>query len=568
MIRSPLPVTAGDRHTALRHEPPFVHENLELRKTPPVHGIHSTPSLPGPPSTAAPSSSPVRRSSETVRGSRRLRGLLVASDAIWTAAGWSIVALNSGRGSIWTIRRALVLPIFVVVTLIVIAANKLYRARVCSVRALELSTMFRAELMTVGILTFLDDRLATDVGFGRIALAAFFGFVLLMLGRAGYRGHLHRARTEGRHAWPVLLVGTGAEARDLDRLLADRPELGYDVVGVVGDADEATRQGFSAPFLGPVLETIHSARKCGATGVIVAPSSVSFAELNAVVRDVLDEGMHVQMSGGLAGFASNRLRANPIGREAAFYLEQVTLTGWEARVKRALDIVLSSLLLIPAVPVMLTAAVLIKLTDRGPVLFRQQRIGRDGRPFTMLKLRTMVVNAEAKLAELMAQNERAGPLFKLQDDPRFTKIGRFLDATSLNELPQLLNVLRGEMSLVGPRPALAREVATFGDRLLMRHRVRPGITGLWQVEERDSPSFESYERCDVFYVENWSVGLDIAILTQTMGEVARRGAAMLARRSQLLSTEPLTAVDQELIGRNIGAVAGQGIASAATNRTG
>ena len=477
----------------------------------------------------------------------------MASDALQSASGWTLVAVTSGRGSLWSVARAGVLPVFVIVSLVVIAANKLYRARVCSVRALELSTMLRAELMTAGILTFLDDRLNTEVGFSRIALAVFVAFILVMIGRSGYRGHLRRARTEGRHAWPVVLVGTGDEARDLDRLLADRPELGYDVVGVVGDRAEAAAQGFSAPFLGSVPDTIITARASGATGVIIAPSSVNFAELNAVVRDVLDEGMHVQMSGGLAGFASNRLRANPIGREAAFYLEQVTLTGWEARMKRALDIVLSSLLLLPAAVITLGAAIIIKLTDGGPVLFRQQRIGRDGKPFTMLKLRTMVVNAEASLAELMAKNERTGPLFKLEDDPRFTEIGKFLDATSLNELPQLLNVLRGEMSLVGPRPALAREVAAFGDRLLMRHRVRPGITGLWQVEERDSPSFESYERCDVFYVENWSVGLDIAIMTQTVGEVARRGLRMLTRRPETRSPRGPSGGDMDALGREVGA---------------
>ena len=444
----------------------------------------------------------------------------------WVAVGWGIVAVASGHSSIFSASRLGALPVIAVVTSVVIAANKLYRARVCSVRALEMSTMFRALVISAGLLSFLNDRLHAGLGFTRIAVGAGTSFVLIMLGRSGYRAHLRRARTEGRHAWTVVLVGTGDEARDLDRLLADRPELGYEVVGVIGDPLEASARGFCAPYLGPVSETIRWARTSGATGVIIAPSSVDFAALNAVVRDLLDDGMHVQMSGGLAGFASNRLRANPIGRDAAFYLEPVSLSGWEVRVKRGIDIVLSLILLVGALPLMAIAALFVKLTDRGPVFFRQTRIGRDGQPFTMIKLRTMTVNAEARLAELMAQNERTGPLFKLDDDPRFTRIGKLLDATSLNELPQLFNVLRGEMSLVGPRPALAREVASFGDRLLMRHRVRPGITGLWQVEERDSPSFESYERCDVFYVENWSVGLDVAILAQTVGEVARRAWKM------------------------------------------
>ena len=165
--------------------------------------------------------------------------------------------------------------------------------------------------------------------------------------------------------------------------------------------------------------------------------------------------------------------------------------------------------------------------DGGPAIFRQTRVGLDGKPFTVLKLRTMVVDAEARLAEVMSQNERIAPLFKMENDPRFTRLGRFMDATSLNELPQLWNVLRGQMSLVGPRPALEHEVANFNDRLLLRHRVKPGITGLWQVESRDAPSFADYERCDVFYVENWSVRLDLMIIFQTLIEVGRRAVALL-----------------------------------------
>jgi lipopolysaccharide/colanic/teichoic acid biosynthesis glycosyltransferase len=165
------------------------------------------------------------------------------------------------------------------------------------------------------------------------------------------------------------------------------------------------------------------------------------------------------------------------------------------------------------------------------VFFRQQRVGRDGEPFTILKLRTMVVDAEARLAELVSQNQREGILFKLANDPRITPVGRILRATSLDELPQLINVVRGDMSLVGPRPALPVEVAQFDEELLARQRVRPGITGLWQVEARDSASFQAYQRLDLFYVENWSVSLDLAILLSTVQTVAVRAARALRRRS-------------------------------------
>jgi exopolysaccharide biosynthesis polyprenyl glycosylphosphotransferase len=330
---------------------------------------------------------------------------------------------------------------------------------------------------------------------------------------------------DGRFTRSVMLVGTGDEAYELHKMLADEPELGYRVVGVVGRAHEVAERHFSVPYLGAATDAAMIAREQGVLGVIVGASSLSFRELNHVVRSLLDAGIHVQVSGGLLGVDSSRLRANPIGREAAFYLEQVQLSGWQSRVKRALDLVLASFGLVLAAPVIAAFAVWVKKTDGGPAFFKQQRVGRDGKPFTMLKLRTMVVDAEAKLAELRKLNERSGPLFKMENDPRFTRVGKLMDATSINELPQLWNVLKGDMSLVGPRPALAREVATFNDRLLQRHRVKPGITGLWQVESRDDPSFADYERCDLFYVENWSIRLDIMIMLQTFVEVAKRATS-------------------------------------------
>ena len=183
---------------------------------------------------------------------------------------------------------------------------------------------------------------------------------------------------------------------------------------------------------------------------------------------------------------------------------------------------MSSLLLGLTSPLFAVIAVAIKATDRGPVLFKQRRVGRDEHEFEVLKFRTMVVDAEARLAELQAANARSGPLFKMAVDPRVTRVGRFLRATSLDELPQLINVVRGDMSLVGPRPALRREVEQFPDRLRQRHGVRPGITGLWQVEARDNPSFDAYERLDVFYVKNWSLALDIVIMLGTVEQLVMR----------------------------------------------
>jgi lipopolysaccharide/colanic/teichoic acid biosynthesis glycosyltransferase len=224
----------------------------------------------------------------------------------------------------------------------------------------------------------------------------------------------------------------------------------------------------------------------------------------------------------------NRLRVLPISYEPLLYVEAVRPSRYALAVKRLLDVVLASLALLVALPVLACAAVLVKLGDRGPVLFRQQRVGRHGDLFVFYKLRTMTPGSDAKLDEVWDRNTRRdSPLFKDPSDPRRTRVGRVLEATSIDELPQLWNVLRGDMSLVGPRPALPHEVAQFDDELLRRHSVRPGITGLWQVEGRDNPHFSQYRRLDLVYVENFSLALDAVILSLTAQIVLARAAAKL-----------------------------------------
>jgi exopolysaccharide biosynthesis polyprenyl glycosylphosphotransferase len=198
--------------------------------------------------------------------------------------------------------------------------------------------------------------------------------------------------------------------------------------------------------------------------------------------------------------------------------------GWQAIAKRALDVVVAAVALLLVAPVLLVLVVAVR-RDGGPALFRQERVGKDGVRFTVLKLRTMVVDAEARVAELRERNEADGPLFKLRDDPRVTPIGRLLRKTSLDELPQLLNVLRGEMSLVGPRPALPSEVEEWDDELHARLDVKPGITGRWQVSGRSDADFATYRRLDLSYVEEWSLLVDLAILLRTIPTVLfARGA--------------------------------------------
>ena len=247
------------------------------------------------------------------------------------------------------------------------------------------------------------------------------------------------------------------------------------------------------------------------------------------VDGALAANLHVQVWPGLYGLSSRRARMAPISGVPILYVEPKKVSTWQRFTKRGMDLVLGTLLVVLTAPLVGLAALAIKLTDHGPVIYRSQRVGRLGSPILVLKLRTMVPDASKMMVNISELNERTGgPLFKATDDPRVTKVGRILRATSIDELPQLWNVLNGTMSLVGPRPALLDEVEHFDPELRRRHDMRPGITGLWQVEARDNPSFSAYRRLDLSYIDNWSLGLDIAILASTVHELAVRGLKTFA----------------------------------------
>jgi exopolysaccharide biosynthesis polyprenyl glycosylphosphotransferase len=234
----------------------------------------------------------------------------------------------------------------------------------------------------------------------------------------------------------------------------------------------------------------------------------------------MDVDLH--LSTGLLGVAASRVAVQRFGDAPVLGLRRVELTGFQQTVKRAFDLVVAGLLLVALAPVIAACALAVRLDSPGPVLFRQRRVGRGGREFTMHKFRSMVPDAERHLAALVPRNQADGPLFKLRGDPRVTRVGRVLRAWSLDELPQLLDVLRGDMSLVGPRPPLRGEAANYGAWLPNRLRVKPGVTGLWQVSGRHQLSFEDYVRYDLFYVENWSLVMDLFIFLRTIPTVLRR----------------------------------------------
>jgi len=264
----------------------------------------------------------------------------------------------------------------------------------------------------------------------------------------------------------------------------------------------------------------------GVVGVIVSLSSVDHDDVNTLTRRLTDDGYHVALSSLLTDIDVNRLRPQGLGERTMVYVEPVLRGGWRAVAKRAFDLTVAFMILILSAPLWVIAMIAIKLDGRGPVFFRQERVGRYGAPFTMTKFRTMEVDAHARRAELADKNEADGPLFKMADDPRITRVGGILRKYSIDELQQLFSVIVGDMSMVGPRPALYEEVDDWDESLRERLRVLPGLTGMWQVSGRSSTSFAQYKRLDLYYVDNWSLTHDLRICVRTVGTVlSRRGAA-------------------------------------------
>jgi exopolysaccharide biosynthesis polyprenyl glycosylphosphotransferase len=322
------------------------------------------------------------------------------------------------------------------------------------------------------------------------------------------------ARRRGFARHDMLIVGTSAAADDFARLIGEHPQLGLEVIGYVGPRPAKRR--LDAPWLGPTeaIERVLHERVVDEVAICLPLGDWPLVE--AITRICAEEGKVVRVPAGanpprIAGatvetFADLTLQSIVYGPDRALNL----------LCKRLIDIALASVGLIALSPVLVGVAVAIRAAHGSPVIFRQRRIGLHGRVFEIVKFRTMVPDAEVRLAELELRNEIHGPAFKLSGDPRITRSGRWLRRTSIDELPQLWNVLRGDMSLVGPRPPLPGEVARYDVWHRRRLAMKPGITGLWQVSARHAEDFNRWVSIDLDYIDRWSLWLDVKILARTI----------------------------------------------------
>jgi exopolysaccharide biosynthesis polyprenyl glycosylphosphotransferase len=390
----------------------------------------------------------------------------------------------------------------------------------------EYRRVLSATLSTIGVVAVTLMIFRPEYARGYLALAFPLGLVFLMLGRSGCRRVLNFYRRRGRCVTSVLAVGNPVAVKSLVQSLDRTWWYGYSVVGVclTGRHSGGTLDvpGVGAlPVLGDEGQVEEAIARVGADTVALTATEHLGPEGVRELSWELDRlGVDLVVSPGMVDVAGPRLTMRPVAGLPLIHVEKPQYSGTKKLQKRAFDVCVAVTVLAMAFPLLLASALAIKLTSRGPVFYLSERIGLDGKPFRMIKLRTMVQDADQMVAGLADKNEMdGGVLFKIRQDPRVTPIGRILRRYSVDELPQFINVLKKEMSVVGPRPPLPSEADSYTHQVRRRLLVLPGITGLWQVSGRSDLSWDDSVRLDLSYVENWSISGDLVIAFKTVRTV-------------------------------------------------
>ncbi len=422
--------------------------------------------------------------------------------------------------------------ISVVVIIVWMAALALYDTRgdrVVGVGSTEYRLVADSSVRVFGLLAIAAFLLHVDLARGYVLIAFPVGILVLLLSRWIWRQWLVAERKHGGYSARVLLVGSTASVLHIGRELARTPEAGYRVVGAtVADGTRGLLPGSAIESYGGIDDVAAALQLTGADTVVITSSDDLPPERVRQLSWSLEPGrQHLVVAPSLTDIGGPRIHTRPVQGLPLIHVETPTYSGRKLYTKRAFDLIGSGVLILVLSPVLLVFAVLVKVTSPGPVFFAQERVGLNGLTFRMIKFRSMVVDAEARLQELSTLDRAEGNavLFKMKNDPRVTRIGAFMRRYSLDEVPQLFNVFSGDMSLVGPRPPLAREVKRYDVHVHRRFLVKPGMTGLWQVSGRSDLSWEDSVRLDLYYVENWSLVGDAIILWRTLRAVmAREGA--------------------------------------------
>jgi len=465
----------------------------------------------GPPA-AGPA--PVAAGGGALRRYRQVALGLAVSDAVCVVV--ALLASYSLRypGQLVPAREAVVITLAPLVWIVVFYTFDLYAPQHLSAPE-ELRRVIGAS--GVGIVLLVMGSFWSKASFSRawVGLTFLLVLVLELLPRRWWRAYQWRLRMDGRLALRTLVVGTSAEASRLVEILRGAAS-GFLPLGHV-QASEATVPANRLPVLGRIGELDRLVRDHAADCLFVASTGITEADMSRVTEVARQTEVEVRVLANLPQMLTSRLALLKVGAAIAVALRPVRLSGPQAAMKRAIDLAVASSALLLSLPAWPVIALAVRLDSRGPALFHQERVTRDGRIFHMHKFRTMRAGGPAF--------DTTRPFFKLESDPRLTRVGAFLRKYSLDELPQLWNVLVGDMSIVGPRPLPAEQVAANPDLLTPRHAVPAGVTGWWQINGRSRVTAEEALRLDLFYIENWSPTLDLYILLKTFGAVARRQGA-------------------------------------------
>mgnify|MGYP001202328096 CR=1 FL=1 len=458
---------------------------------------------------------------------RYVQILLVVDLAVGGLAAAAAFGLRFGdvtAHSRWYVLLSAVLPVVWVGAL---ALTRGYDTRFLFVGTDEYQRVIRAGLVLLAGIAMVSYGLEIQLARGYVVIAVPATVLACLLTRYLQRKQLHRARSAGKYLRRVLVVGHERAVADLTRLLRRERFHGLQVIAAclpMGGVDRVRE--VDVRVYGTFDDVATAVTASGAdTVVVLSCPELDGMELRRLAWQLERDDVDLIVASTLIDVAGARTTIRPVDGLPMLHVEHPRLIGPARVAKEVFDRIGAVLLLVGLAPLLGLLALLIRYDSPGPVLFRQTRVGRDGREFTIYKFRTMYVDAEQRLAELLDRNEADGALFKIRHDPRVTRVGRWLRRYSLDELPQLFNVVRGDMSLVGPRPPLPREVAQYPDDMRRRFVVKPGMTGLWQVSGRSDLSWEDSVQLDLRYVENWSLSLDLVILLKTLTAVWRAAGA-------------------------------------------
>ncbi|MGW5190189.1 sugar transferase [Kribbella sp. NPDC004138] len=396
-----------------------------------------------------------------------------------------------------------------------VALSKGYDPRFYGAGPDEFRSLLRAGVGLTAAVAMTSYVTKAEIARGFVVLAIPVMVVAALLLRYALRKDLHRHRVRGRCMHRVLVVGRSGPAATLCEHLESRPTDGFRVVatcrprGESGEVEALDEPDILAAADRHAVEVV----------AIATDPELAGQSLRRLSWALEQRGIELIVSPGIIEVAGPRISVRPVAGLSLLHLERPSVSGGPHLMKAVFDRVVALGIVVVLAPLLIGLALAVKLSSSGPVLFRQQRVGRAGVEFTMLKFRSMYVDAEARLSDLYALSDGNGVIFKMRNDPRMTPLGRWIRRFSLDELPQLFNVLRGDMSLVGPRPPLAEEVALYAADDSRRMLVKPGLTGLWQVSGRSDLSWDESVRLDLRYVDNWSMTLDLLILWKTVRAV-------------------------------------------------